>query len=99
MTAQEFLLFSEDEIASELSTRAKRLRIKANITQKDFAKKAGIPYATYRKFEQTGQISLLSFIKVLRHLGELKEISDLMDLDNIQKYGLEKYLLETTKTE
>ena len=92
MTQQEFLLFTDEEIAEDLGKRASKLRIRLNITQKEFATKAGISFATYRKFEQTGQTSLITFIKILRYLGVLKEIADLMSLDDIKKYGIEEYI-------
>jgi len=92
MTPQEFLLFTEEEIVEEFGQRASKLRIRLNMTQKEFATKAGISFATYRKFEQTGQTSLVTFIKILRYLGVLKEISDLMSLDDIKKYGIDEYM-------
>jgi len=92
MTQQEMLLYTEEEIASELAKRSSKLRIHLKMTQKDFAKKAGISFATYRKFEQTGQTSLITFLKILRHLGELKEIYDLLSLSDIKKYGIQEYM-------
>ncbi len=91
MTPQEFLLQMEDEIALFLAKQAKKLRISKNITQVEFAKKAGIAYATYSKFERTGKISLNSFLKVLRHLGKLKEISTLLEVDSIEEIGIKEF--------
>lgn len=92
MTPQEFLLFTEEEIAEDLGERASKLRIRLNMTQKEFATKAGISFATYRKFEQTGQTSIVTFLKILRYLGVLKDISDLMSMDDVQKYGINEYM-------
>lgn len=92
MTAQEFLLFTEEEIAEDLGERASKLRIRLNMTQKEFATKAGISFATYRKFEQTGQTSIVTFLKILRYLGVLKDISDLMSMDDVQNYGINEYM-------
>ncbi|MEA2100443.1 MAG: helix-turn-helix transcriptional regulator [Campylobacterota bacterium] len=92
MTPQEFLLFTEEEIAEDLGERASKLRIRLNMTQKEFATKAGISFATYRKFEQTGQTSIVTFLKILRYLGVLKDISDLMSMDDVQNYGINEYM-------
>ena len=92
MTPQELLLYTEEEIAQQLAEMATRERIKQNITQKSFAEKAGIPFATYRKFEQTGKISLQGFLKVLRHLGILKELTAMIDRDSIEKLGADEFV-------
>ena len=91
MTPQEFLLLSEYEIAEQLAAGAKVLRLNKGFTQKDFALKAGIAYATYSQFERTGKISLLGFLKVLRYLGRLKNISTLLDISDIESLGIKEY--------
>lgn len=88
MTPQEFLLQSEDEIALELAQEARQLRVGKNITQEEFSIRSGIPFATYGKFERTGQISLVSFLKVLRHLGRLKNMSTLLASDDVERVGI-----------
>ena len=91
MSSIEYLLLTEDEIAKELAGQAQKLRLKKNMTQKDFAAKSAIAYMTYCKFERTGKISLVGFLKVLRHLGRLKEISTVLEIGNIESIGLKKY--------
>lgn len=94
MSSIEYLLLTEDEIAKDLAEQAQSLRLKKNMTQKDFALKSGIAYMTYCKFEQTGKISLIGFLKVLRHLGRLKEISTVLEMGDIQSHGLKNYYNE-----
>ncbi len=91
MSSIEYLLLSEEEIAQNIATQAKELRVAKNLTQKAFAEKSGIAYMTYCKFERTGKISLLGFLKVLRHLGRLKDISCILEMSSIESIGLEKY--------
>jgi len=91
MSSIEYLLLTEEEMAQELADQAKRLRLKKNMTQKDFALKAGIAHMTYRKFERTGKISLIGFLKVLRHLGRLKEISSILEIGDVESVGLKEY--------
>lgn len=99
MNSQQFLLQTDDEIMQQLAKQAQELRIKKNLTQKDFAKKAGISYGTYIKFERLGSISLQSFLKVLRYLGRLKNIADLLKVEDIQKLGIEEYAKNITTKE
>lgn len=91
MSSIEYLLLTEEEIAKELADQAQKLRLKKNMTQKDFALKAGIAHMTYCKFEQTGKISLIGFLKVLRHLGRLKEMSTVLEMGDVESVGLKKY--------
>ena len=41
------------------------------------AARSNVSYATLRKFEQTGQISLESFVKIAMELGVIGEINSL----------------------
>jgi len=98
MSSVEYLLLTEEEIAKELANQAQKLRLKKNMTQKDFALKAGIAHMTYCKFEQTGKISLVGFLKVLRHLGRLKEMSIILEIGDIENIGLKEYYNENKKS-
>ncbi len=97
MSSIEYLLLTEEEIAKELADQAKRLRLKKNMTQKDFALKAAIAHMTYCKFEQTGKISLVGFLRVLRHLGRLKEMSSILEMGDVESIGLKEYYNENKK--
>ena len=72
---------SDQEIAQELSEWVAKQRLNQNYTQRDIAQRANIAGSTYKRFEQTGEISLLRFISVLRALGRLDAISMLLDTD------------------
>jgi len=97
MTSAEFLLNTDDEIALILSKQAKSLRIKKNLSQKEFSKKIGIKYGTYIKFESSGQISLKGFITILRNLGRLKKLSDLLAEDEIETLGIEAFISQSKR--
>ena len=47
-----------NEIAKQIAARVKARRLELNLTQEGIAARAGIKFATYRRFEQTGEISL-----------------------------------------
>ena len=49
-------------------------RLERNITQKAFAKRAGVGYDAYRKFENTGEITLLNLVLLLLLLMMLKDL-------------------------
>ncbi|GAB6013301.1 helix-turn-helix domain-containing protein [Viscerimonas tarda] len=47
-----------DAILKEIAERVKERRLEKNLTQKAFAKRAGVGYDAYRKFENTGEFTL-----------------------------------------
>ena len=89
-----FVLLSEDEIALVLAHRAKKLRLKQNIKQKELGARANLSSATtYSNFEQTGRISLINFLKVMRALGRITEMENILKLtisDEIDGFEDEK---------
>ncbi len=51
-----------DSILTSVALRVKERRLERNWTQKFLASKAGMPLATYRRFEREGEISLRSLV-------------------------------------
>jgi len=51
-----------DSIIKRIGEKVKDKRLERNLTQKAFAKRAGIGYDTYRNFENTGEITLRNLI-------------------------------------
>lgn len=47
-----------DVILNEIAERVKEQRLSLNLTQQAFAKRAGVGYDAYRKFENSGEITL-----------------------------------------
>ena len=70
-------LYSPAELARRLAGRVKSLRLARGWSQKEMALRAGIPLATYRYFEYTGQIALLRFVRLLDVLGVAEELESL----------------------
>lgn len=52
------------EIAAETAARVKRRRKEAHLTQKELAARSGMSYSSYKRFEQTGEISFTSLIAI-----------------------------------
>ncbi len=65
------------DIAAGLAQRMKSIRKRRKITQKQMAARSNVSYATLRKFEKTGQISLEAFIKLSMELGLTDELNNL----------------------
>ncbi len=53
---------SQDSILIGIASRVKKRRLERNLTQKAFAKRAGIGYDAYRKFENSGNITLRNLV-------------------------------------
>ena len=73
----EFLWETPAEITLDLAKRVKKIRKRRKITQKQLADRSNVSYATLKKFEQTGQISLISLVKIAMELGLADEIKAL----------------------
>ena len=53
---------SLDSLLKGIAERVKEKRLERNLTQKAFVKRAGVGYDAYRKFEQTGEITLRNLV-------------------------------------
>jgi transcriptional regulator with XRE-family HTH domain len=62
MNINAFINTSPDAILKEIAERVKERRLGLNLTQKAFARRAGVGYDTYRKFENIGEITLRNLI-------------------------------------
>lgn len=62
-----------NEIAIRIAARVKTRRLELDLTQEGLASRAGIKFATYRRFEQTGEISLRGLLLIGFALNSLSE--------------------------
>ena len=65
------------DIALQIAARVKARRLELKLTQEGLASRAGVKFATYRRFEQTGEISLRGLLQVGFALNCLDEFNDL----------------------
>lgn len=72
------LLKSRTELLQDLVERCRATRLRQNMTQQETADRAGIPLSTYRRFEQSGQLSLERFVAVLHALNQIESLEQLM---------------------
>ena len=53
-----------EELDQKLAGRVRNIRKRRSISQKKLADMSGVSYGSIKRFEATGQISLLSLIKI-----------------------------------
>lgn len=73
------------EIMILLSKNVVILRKQEKMTQKELSKRSGVAYASIRKFESTGIISLESFLKICDTLKRLKEFESILLPDDMKR--------------
>lgn len=73
----DFIWESPSEIALHLAKRVKRIRKYKKITQKQLAARSNVSYGALKKFEQTGEISLVSLVKIAMELNLTGQINAL----------------------
>ncbi len=71
--------YTPADVTKSLAAKIKNIRRRKKITQKQLAARSNVSYASLRKFEQTGQISLESFVKLTMELGLIGEINALFE--------------------
>lgn len=81
------------EINKLLSQNVVNLRKRKKISQKELSKKSGVSYASIRRFESDGEISLSSLTKIAIALGvsdELEALFSEVPFDSIEEIINEK---------
>ena len=68
-----FNVDNPNEVALRIASRIKARRLELDLTQEGLATRAGIKFATYRRFEQTGEISLRGLLQIGFALNVLSE--------------------------
>ena len=68
---------SPAELSVAIAARVRTRRLELNLTQEGFAAKAGLKFATYRRFEQTGEISFKGLLQIGFALNALSDFDEL----------------------
>lgn len=83
-------VITPQSMAQKLAEKEKTSRKQMKLTQKELSERSGVSYASVRRFEISGEISLFSLLKIANVLGVLedfnalftrKAITSLKDLD------------------
>lgn len=61
------------EVALQIASRVKARRLELKLTQEGMATRAGMKFATYRRFEQTGEISQRGLLQVGMALNAMSD--------------------------
>ena len=72
-----FNILTPNDVAKQIAARVKARRLELNLTQEGMAARAGLKFATYRRFEQTGEISLKGLLQIGFALNVLSEFDAL----------------------
>lgn len=77
-----------EELDQNLAGRVRKIRKRRSISQEKLAHMSGVSYGSIKRFESTGQISLLSLTKIAMALDmadELRSIFTQVPYKNIQE--------------
>lgn len=66
-----------NQVALQIASRIKSRRLELNLTQEGLSARAGMKFATYRRFEQTGEISFKNLLAIAFALNALSDFNDL----------------------
>ena len=73
-----------DEIMRSVSQRVRERRLEKNLSQKSLASRSGLTFASYRRFETMGEISLRSLIMIALALDMTTEFDTLFSTPTYQ---------------
>ena len=85
---EEFVWETAEELDMALAKRKKNIRKRRSISQQELAARSGVSYGSVKRFETTGQISLLALTKIAMALDvadELRGIFTQVPYRNIQE--------------
>lgn len=85
---EELIWETAEEVNQKLAVRIRNIRKRRSITQQKLAVMSGVSYGSIKRFEASGQISLLSLTKIAMALGivdELRHIFTEVPYRNIQE--------------
>lgn len=72
-----FNVITPSVVAVQIAARVKARRLELDLTQEGMSARAGLKFATYRRFEQTGEISLKGLLQIGFALNALSDFDAL----------------------
>ena len=89
-----FVWETPEEINLALAKRLSRIRKRRNLSQVQLSEKSNVSYGSIKRFETSGQISLLSLTRLCVALGGVEEIKKLFT--QVEYGSIEEVLRERT---
>ncbi len=84
------------DVLKDLASRHKAIRRQKGLSQLDLSQRSGVSLGSLKRFESTGQISLVSLLKLMQLLDRLGEFdSVLLPVDNFD--AIEKLFSDKTR--
>lgn len=74
---EQFVWETAEEINLKLAQRVKNIRKRRSVSQEELSKRSNVSYGSIKRFETTGQISLISLTKIAIALDCADEIREL----------------------
>lgn len=88
-----FVWETAEELDQKLAGRVRNIRKRRSISQQKLAAMSGVSYGSVKRFESTGQISLLSLTKIVMALDMGDELRNLFT--QVPYRDIEEVLNET----
>ena len=89
-----FIWETPEEITLALAQRLSRIRKRRKLSQQELSEKSNVSYGSIKRFETSGQISLISLTKLCVALDCVDEIRNLFT--NVEYSSIEEVLRERT---
>jgi len=86
MMAPDFIMDDSNPtmIIKKIAERVKQNRLEMNLTQRALASRAGVSFASLRRFESTGEISIKSLVMLAVAMDATEEFSTLFSKPKYQ---------------
>ncbi len=72
-------LLNVREVQRQLAVRIKALRLQSGFKRTTLAERSGVGARTLRRFEETGEVSVLNLLRLAHALGYLAEFGRLLE--------------------
>jgi transcriptional regulator with XRE-family HTH domain len=84
------------DILEEMASKHKTLRKAAGFSQRELADRSGVSFGSIKRFESSGQISLISLLKLAAVLNRLNDFEKLFQpINNLEE--IEKLFSDKTR--
>ena len=79
------MLIVPQDVMHTCAKRARELRIRQNITQKELAERVGVAEGTIKRFERTGEVQFRTLLGIALVLGRLDDFVDVFKKSDVPK--------------